>query len=193
MINLKKNLNILLIPNLVSQYDLNQLNKIKQTFLKFEIDSHIFNIDYSEENLKNFLKINKFNIIFAVNKSRPVWLSKKIRFISWFQDFYYNSDDKLESFLESDIVYFYASPESFGVKKKIKCFHSMLYPGIDSNQINSIIDDFGNNYRKIDNYQILDFSICGYMPAALLVPFFELHFRNYNYDEKHFNDNSYSF
>jgi len=189
MSSLKKNSKILLIPNLISKYDLNQLKKIKQTFLKFGIDSHIYNIDYSEENLRNFLKINKFNIIFAVNKSRPNWLSKKIRFINWFQDFYYNSDDKLESFLESDIVYFYASPESFGVKKKPKCFNSMLYPGIDSNQINSIIDDFGNNYRNIDDYQILDFSICGYMPAALLVPFFELHFRNYNYDEKHFNDN----
>ena len=99
MSNLKKNLKILLIPNLISKYDLNQLSNIKETFLKFEIDSHIFNIDYSEDNLKNFLKINNFNIIFAVNKSRPVWLSKKIRFISWFQDFYYNSDDKLESFL----------------------------------------------------------------------------------------------
>ena len=119
MNSLKKNLKILLIPNLISEYDLSQLNSIKETFLKFEIDSHIFNIDYSEENLKNFLMINKFNIIFAVNKSRPDWLSKKIRFISWFQDFYYNSDDKLESFLESDIVYFYASPESFGVKKKL--------------------------------------------------------------------------
>ena len=138
MTSLKKNLKILLIPNLISKYDLSQLNNIKETFLKLEIDSHIFNIDYSEENLKNFLKINKFNIIFAVNKSRPDWLSKKIRFISWFQDFYYNSDDKLESFLESDIVYFYASPESFGVKKKIKCFHSMLYPGIDINKISYI-------------------------------------------------------
>ena len=98
-------------------------------------------------------------------------MSKKIRFISWFQDFYYNSDDKLESFLETDIVYFYASPESFGVNKKTKCLSSMLYPGINSNQISSITDEFGNNYRKIDDYQILDFSICGYMPAALLVPF----------------------
>ena len=99
MSSVKKKFKILLIPNLISEYDLNQLNKIKKTFFKFEIDSHIFNVDYSEENLKNFLKINKFNIIFAVNKSRPDWLSKKIRFISWFQDFYYNSDDKLESFL----------------------------------------------------------------------------------------------
>jgi len=57
MSSLKKNLKILLIPNLISKYDLNQLNKIKQTFLKFEIDSHIFNIDYSEEILVNF----KFN------------------------------------------------------------------------------------------------------------------------------------
>ena len=26
------------------------------------------------------------------------------------------------------------------------------------------------------------------MPCSLLVPFFELHFRNYNFEEKHFND-----
>ena len=56
MSNLKKNLKILLIPNLISKYDLNQLNNIKENFLKFEINSHIFDIDYSEENLKNFLK-----------------------------------------------------------------------------------------------------------------------------------------
>ena len=49
MNNLKKNLKILLIPNLISKYDLNQLNNIKETFLKFEIDSYIFNIDYSEK------------------------------------------------------------------------------------------------------------------------------------------------
>ena len=47
----------------------------------------------------------------------------------------------------------------------------MLYPGIDFNKTISIFDEFGNNYQKIDDYQILDFSICGYMPAALLVPF----------------------
>ena len=56
MNSLKKNLKILLIPNLISKYDLSQLNNIKETFLKLEIDSHIFNIDYSEENLKNFFK-----------------------------------------------------------------------------------------------------------------------------------------
>ena len=54
MSNLKKNLKILLIPNLISKYDLNQLNNIKENFLKFEINSHIFDIDYSEENLKIF-------------------------------------------------------------------------------------------------------------------------------------------
>ena len=31
-------------------------------------------------------------LIFAVNKGRPIGLDKKIRFISWFQDFYYDSD-----------------------------------------------------------------------------------------------------
>ena len=65
----------------------------------------------------------------------------------------------------------------------------MLYPGINSNQISSMTDEFGNNYRKIDDYQILDFSICGYMPAALLVPFLSCILETTNYNEKHFNDN----
>ena len=50
-------------------------------------------------------------------------------------------------------------------------FHSMLYPGIESNKKSSIIEEIAIIIEKLMNYQILDFSICGYMPAALLVPF----------------------
>ncbi len=188
MKNNKKELKFLLIPNLISNYDLNQLDKIQKTLQKFDISSHIFNLDYSENKLRKFLDNGSFNIIFAVNKSRPSWLNKKIRFISWFQDFYFDSDNQLESFLKSDIVYFYTSLESFGVSKKINCYTSKFYPGIDDRNITSISEDFGNNINIIDNYQSLEFSICGYMPAILLAPFYELHFRNYDFLEKNIYD-----
>ena len=188
MVVKKSNFKFLLIPNKVLDYDLNQLEKIKKSLKIFDIQSSIYIQEYSEENLKTFLKDNNFDVIFAINKGRPNWLNKKIRFISWFQDFYFDSDYLLENFLESDIVYFYASPESFGVSNKINCFTSMLYPGIDHEHKSSILDEYGENFNLINDYQVLDFSICGYMPCSLLVPFFELHFRNYNFKEKHFND-----
>ena len=114
----KKKLKFLLIPNEILDYDLKQLQKIKQSLEVFDIQSEIFDQEYSEKSLNTFLKNNSFNIIFAVNKGRPVELNNKIRFISWFQDFYFDSDSLLENYLESDIVYFYASSEAFGVSKK---------------------------------------------------------------------------
>ncbi len=184
----KKNLRFLLIPFKVSDYDLKQLKKIKKTLKILNVQSQIFDQKYSEEQLKIFLKNNSFDIIFAINKGRPNWLNKKIRFISWFQDFYFDSDSLLENFLESDIVYFYASPEAFEVSKKLNCFTSMLYPGIDDEHKSSILAQHGENYNLINDYQVLDFSICGYMPCSLLVPHYESHFRNYSFKENHLND-----
>ena len=57
----------------------------------------------------------------------------------------------------------------------------MLYPGIDHKYTSSIFEEHSDDFKKINEFQILDFSICGYMPCSLLVPFFELHFRNYNF------------
>ena len=64
----------------------------------------------------------------------------------------------------------------------------MLYPGVDHKYTSSIFEEHSDDFKKINEFQILDFSICGYMPCSLLVPFFELHFRNYNFSEIHFND-----
>ena len=100
MRNNKKNHKFLLIPNKIFDYDLRQLEKIRKTLKFFDKKSHIFDQEYSEEQLKSFLKNNNFDIIFAINKSRPNWLDKKIRFIAWFQDFYFDSENLLENFLE---------------------------------------------------------------------------------------------
>ena len=113
----KKNINILLIPHNLLAYDLNQLDDLKDAFSKLNINSEVLKKKYSQKKLKIFLEDNNFNVVLAVNIGRPSKLNKNIKFISWFQDFYYDSDKLLENHLESDIIYFYASKESFGVEK----------------------------------------------------------------------------
>ena len=183
-----KSLKILLIPNITLEYDLNQLKGIKNALKEFNIDSHIFVSKYSEDKIIKFVEENSFNIIFAVNKGRPNGLKKEIRFISWFQDFYHDSDYLLENYEKSDIVYFYTSKESFGVSKKINCFTSTLYSAVNPSEISLNLKNLDNDHTLVNKYQSLDFSICGYMPANMLVPFFDFYFRNYNYKEKHFTD-----
>ena len=80
----KKKLNILLIPNNLLAYDLNQLEELKNAFTKLEVNSQVLKEKYSEKKLKILLKDYNFNIIFAVNKGRPKELNKDVKFISWF-------------------------------------------------------------------------------------------------------------
>ncbi len=183
-----KNLKILLIPNRVLNYDLIQLEDIKVAFSKFNVDAHIFTLEYSENKIKSFLKDHSFDVIFAINKGKPLGLNKKIRFISWFQDFYYDSDNLLENYDQKDIVYFYASPKSFGVTKNINCFTTTLYPGIEPSSVSANLPNLNSNFNLVNEFQNLEFSICGYMPSTILAPFFDLHFRNYDYKENHFID-----
>ena len=50
------------------------------------------------------------------------------------------------------------------------------------------MDNISSDYDLVDKYQTLEFSICGYMPATILTPSFELHSRNFNYNQEHFFD-----
>ena len=120
-----KSLNFLLIPNVLNFYDLNQLEEIKQnlekyghqaTIFKRKIDNDVITLTNSE--IVSFIKENKCDCVFRVNGGRPLEINKDTRFISWFQDFYYNSDKELEKFNKNDIVYFYTSPNLLGLKPK---------------------------------------------------------------------------
>ena len=184
----KKKLNILLIPNNLLPYDLNQLEELKNAFTKLDVNSQVLKEKYSEKKLKILLKDYNFNIIFAVNKGRPKELKKDVKFISWFQDFYYDSDKLLDHHLESDIIYFYASKESFGVEKKINCYSTNLYPGINPTKFLNNFINLNDSNEILDKFQVLDFSYCGYIPTSNLIPFYNLHYRNYDYSDKHFSD-----
>ena len=184
MIKKKK---FLLIPNKSSHYDLNQLNEIKKQLLNFGHSARVLKDRVSDFELINITSQEYFDCIFRVNFGRPEKLNKNIRFISWFQDFYHNSNEELYNFQKDDIVYFYASPKSFGVKKKLECFSSQFYPGISNDFVTEDLPSI-NSKKNIKAYQHIDFSICGYIPSAYMTNLNTFYFRNYPLEENHSQD-----
>ena len=184
MIKKKK---FLLIPNTSSHYDLNQLNEIKKQLLNFGHSARVLKDRVSDFELISISSQEYFDFIFRVNFGRPEKLNKNIRFISWFQDFYHNSNEELYNFQKDDIVYFYASPKSFGVKKKLECFSSQFYPGISNDFVTEDLPSI-NSKKNIKAYQHIDFSICGYIPSAYMTNLNTFYFRNYPLEENHSQD-----
>ena len=184
---MSKKKKFLLIPNKSSHYDLNQLNEIKKQLLNFGHSARVLKDRVSDFELISISSQEYFDFIFRVNFGRPEKLNKNIRFISWFQDFYHNSNEELYNFQKDDIVYFYASPKSFGVKKKLECFSSQFYPGISNDFVTEDLPSI-NSKKNIKAYQHIDFSICGYIPSAYMTNLNTFYFRNYPLEENHSQD-----
>ena len=179
----KKELKFLLIPNASKFYDINQLIEIKKQLLNYGHQADLMDDKIDDLTLINFLSQNNYDFVFRVNRGRPRELNKKIRFISWFQDFYFDSESELESLMDGDISYFYTSKRAFGIKKKPKCFSSLLYPGISEKNVTNGLFDISNKL-KIENFQNLEFSICGYIPAGVHINFNPLFYRNFEIKDK---------
>ena len=184
---MSKKKKFLLIPNTSSHYDLNQLNEIKKQLLNFGHSARVLENRVTDYELINITTQEFFDCIFRVNFGRPEKLNKNIRFISWFQDFYHNSNEELYCYQKDDIVYFYASPKSFGVKKKLECFSSQFYPGISNNFVTEDLTSIDSK-KNIKAYQHIDFSICGYIPSVYMTNFNTFYFRNYPLEENHSQD-----
>ena len=125
-----------------------------------------------------------YNCVFRVNGPRPFKIKKDVRFITWYQDFYFDSIKQLESFKSSDIVYFYTAPEAYGIQKKLNCLTSNFYPGI--NDINNGEDlQSISKITSINKYQNVDLSLLGVMISLNICNFNNFHYRNYKNFENH--------
>ncbi len=183
MILKKNDSKFLLIPNAANFYDINQLVEIKNQLLNFGHQADVMDDKIDDLTLINFLSKNNYDYVFRVNKGRPKELKKNIRFISWFQDFYFDSEAELESLIDGDIIYFYSSEKSFGVKKKPKCLSSLLYPGISEKNVTNNLFDLSKQ-KKLENFQNFDFSLCGYIPEGVHINFNPLFYRNFEIKDK---------
>ena len=179
-----KSFNFLLIPFAYNIYDLSQLEEIKNELIKFGHKAFKLEKKITEEGLCKLINNGDFNCVFRVNGPRPKKIKKNIRFITWYQDYFYDSDNQLESFKSSDIVYFYTAPEAYGIQKKPNCLTSNFYPGI--NDIDSGDDLHSiSKITSINKYQNVDLSLLGAILSVNICNFNNSYFRNYNIDENH--------
>ena len=179
-----RSLNFLLVPFVCNNYDLNQLQDIKEELIKSGHSATKINRIITEDELSELVNEGNYNCVFRVNGPRPYKIKKDVRFITWYQDFYFDSNKQLESFKSSDIVYFYTAPEAFGIQKKLNCLTSNFYPGI--NDINNGEDlQSISKITSINKYQNVDLSLLGVMISLNICNFNNFHYRNYKNFENH--------
>ena len=179
-----RSLNFLLVPFVCNNYDLNQLQDIKEELIKNGHSATIINRIITEDKLSELVNEGNYNCVFRVNGPRPFKIKKDVRFITWYQDFYFDSIKQLESFKSSDIVYFYTAPEAYGIQKKLNCLTSNFYPGI--NDINNGEDlQSISKITSINKYQNVDLSLLGVMISLNICNFNNFHYRNYKNFENH--------
>ena len=179
-----RSLNFLLVPFVCNNYDLNQLQDIKEELIKNGHSATIINRIITEDKLSELVNEGNYNCVFRVNGPRPFKIKKDVRFITWYQDFYFDSIKQLESFKSSDIVYFYTAPEAYGIQKKLNCLTSNFYPGI--NDINNGEDlQSISKITSINKYQNVDLSLLGVMISVNICNFNNFHYRNYKNFENH--------
>ena len=89
--------------NIVDYLVKNESLEIKKQLLNYGHQADLMDDKIDDLTLINFLSQNNYDFVFRVNRGRPRELNKKIRFISWFQDFYFDSESELESLIEGDI------------------------------------------------------------------------------------------
>ena len=179
-----RSLNFLLVPFICNNYDLNQLQDIKEELIKSGHSATKINRIITEDELSELVNEGNYNCVFRVNGPRPYKIKKDVRFITWYQDFYFDSIKQLESFKSSDIVYFYTAPEAYGIQKKLNCLTSNFYPGI--NDINNGEDlQSISKITSINKYQNVDLSLLGVMISVNICNFNTFHYRNYKNFENH--------
>ena len=93
-----RSLNFLLVPFICNNYDLNQLQDIKEELIKSGHSATKINRIITEDELAELINEGNYNCVFRVNGPRPYKIKKDVRFITWYQDFYYDSEDQLNSF-----------------------------------------------------------------------------------------------
>ena len=179
-----RSFNFLLVPFICNNYDLNQLQDIKEELIKSGHSATKINRIITDDELAELVNEGNYNCVFRVNGPRPYKIKKDVRFITWYQDFYYDSEDQLNSFHKNDIIYFYASAKAFGIKQKMPCYTSSLYPGInDINETDNLISL--SKEKSIQEYQNIDFSLLGAILSLNICNFNTFHYRNYKNFQNH--------
>jgi len=151
---------ILIIPSLNNEYDRRMVASLSKGFQNLGYEAYSASETIDGENLRNRCIDFKFNVIIHVNgvRDRNYPLPKSVKYISWYQDVFIDTQKKIIHGLDAeDILYTISDAKILGIHSLPDCRHEILLSGVDSN-----IGNFKNT-GHLKN----DISIVGFIPENL--------------------------
>jgi hypothetical protein len=148
-----------LIPDTKSAYDFRVLSSFANAFINKGFSVFVSRFPLDPQEILKETKLKNLDLIIQVNKFKPqVELPKRVIFITWIQDYFYeNFKNKSKHNLVSDLVYSYTSLDNFGINQKIENFSGILLPGLSESAVM-------HDYRAIEPEKTYDFFIPAYIP-----------------------------
>jgi hypothetical protein len=156
-----KSMRILITPNHAAPYDQRMVNGLAAGFHAIGHQAKALPAPISPIELAKSCDELSIDVVIQVNRTRDpeIVLPPKVRYISWYQDVFPETAEGFsESFHESDILYALGDPFVLGLNVKLPCFVGSLVSGVDHTVINHLS-------RPVSN--LVDFSLCGYIPPPL--------------------------
>lgn len=154
---MNKYFNVLIIPSLNNAYDLRMAEDFSDAFRNIGHMALAGNAGLSEMEISKQCVSNSHNVVMKINgvrKKRQAEL-KNIRFLSWYQDIFPNTDKEINEGLDDqDILYTMGDRHVLGLNEEIKCRNNVLMMGVSKRLL-----DVNNKYQ----YRY-DFSVCGFIP-----------------------------
>lgn len=154
---MNKNFNILIIPSLNNAYDLRMAENFSNAFRNIGHIALAGKAGLSELEIARQCISNGHNVVLKINSVRKKEQTalKNIRFISWYQDIFPNTEKEIKEGLEEqDILYTMGDKHVLGLNEDIKCHNDVLMTGASSKLL-----EIKNKYQYI-----YDFSVCGFIP-----------------------------
>jgi hypothetical protein len=152
------NYKILIIPSLGNPYDVRMVQGLAEGFNSIGVSAKAKNKKISSEEILNECKDFKYNVVLKINEVRGSFEQelKDIRVISWYQDIYCDTEEKLKMGLQAnDILYTMGDRKVLGIVDDIKVKNEIL--------LTAVAPDLLSLKNKHMNYYH-DFSICGFIP-----------------------------
>lgn len=149
----------LITPNLSAEYDARMVMGLATAIKNEGHEAEATASPLSEEEVTTRCRDFSVDILFQVNRSRPIALSPSVRHIAWYQDIFPSTLDTMaDSIGARDIVYVLGDPVAMGLNIALPCPVYPLFTGVDE----VLLRDASR-----EPAQDLDFSLCGHIPTLL--------------------------
>jgi len=160
---LKTKYKFLIISSNATSYYSRMVDGLARAFQSLGFTAATIKHSVTDKFLIDLSNSQNFNVVIQINgiKSK-LGFPKHIRYISWIQDVFIETNAKINdsAMSDGDILYTLGDPKLIGLKLPSNFRSSVLFTGVSPQSI---------AYQKRNDREIIDFSLCGYIPSKLNV------------------------